>query len=1351
LDPGQGLAPGQRWQEELKRAGENCAAVIVLLSPNWVASRWCQTEFLVADQLGKRIFPVFVAPTSFDELPLELKAKFQLADISSPDKEHEGFQRLAVGLKRAGLDPKSFEWPPAKEPNRTVYRGLQALDVQDAAIFFGRDAAITRALDELRRMRDGAAQRMLVILGASGAGKSSFLRAGLMARLRRDEMNFLVLPLLRPERAALSGAQGLNASLAAALQRPVTLNSAADLAQAFAALRQPIVERLQRIAEAGQETYTAQPPTIIVPIDQAEEVFSADNTEREAFCDLVAQAAALDGNALIVATIRSDSYEALQNGLLPDRQTPFTLPAIAAGAFQEIIEGPARLSKPPLAIEPALTQQLLTDLDAADALPLLAFTLERLQSQHGADNKLTLADYGALGGLSGAILSAVKAVLGAQPSQSELALARRLFIPALVRVDQDGVKRRLARREDLPADTRALADRFIAQRLLVTDGGAIEVAHEAILRRWPALAAWVAEERGALVALDGVHGASHEWREHAGAGEESWLAHRGARLADAEELMRRSDFASAFSDQDRDYLKACRQAENDRLARERRNVVRMRRLQAGIGGLIAIAGVIVFVAAIGVARLMDGLEARAAATLAQLARAASDSQDYVRAARYAVRGSDALPANADNDSAIAVQIELARALSGDRSEAVLRGHEQDITAIAYNGDGSMLATASRDGRLRLWDPRATRVRALNTLGDGRVALTAVAFSRGGGLVAAGGDDGVVRVWDARAGTARAQSAPFAAGVRAAIFLADDAALAVLTTNGEAYVWSLGGGVRKLEGHTAAIIALSASQDGAYILTGSRDSTARLWTASGQPVGEPFQGHTRDITSTALSRDARIVLIGSDDYRATVVDRSTRARHVLAGHENNITSVALSPDATRAVTTSYDGAVRLWDVASGAEVAVLRGHLSAVTSAAFAGDGATLATASDDGTIRLWSATNGLALATVHGEAGPIRLFALSPDGAQVTTVSGHDAHLWRLRDPLDMGVAARHQDEVTSVRVTPDGARWITASKDDTAEVRDASTGNVLGALRHPADVWALDVSRDGALAATGAADGAVRIWNLNDFSEVRAVTVSETPVLSVAFSPDATRIVASTAAGQVILLDRATGNVLRTRQVGSVAVEGVAFAPDGARIAIASWDYTVRLLDAADLSEEQTLRGHANWVRYVVFSPDGAQLATASADQTARIWDVGSGREIAVLRGHTDMVRKVAFSPDGALLATTSWDGSARLWDAASGREIAALRGHRGNVRDVAFAPDGSRLLTASADGTARLWRVVAPRQTTRTAWREQACTRLADSGLAGFSSADLRDAPVLDPEIDANACRAPGFVTRLTRAIGF
>ncbi len=287
-----------------------------------------------------------------------------------------------------------------------------------------------------------------------------------------------MLPIVRPERAAISGAQGLAASVSAALARSATLSSAADLAQAFSDLRKPVMERFARNAVAARETYVAKPPTIIIPLDQAEELFGADNAERAKFCDIVSGAIAQDGNALLIATIRSDSYEALQNGLMPESQNTFSLPAIGAGSFKEIIEGPARLAKPALTVEPALTQQLLADLDAADALPLLAFTLERLQTQYGADGNLTLVDYrDKLGGLAGAIQSAVDAVLGAQPSVEKLALARRLFVPALVQVDQDGVKRRVARRQDIPSEAQPLANRFIEQRLLVTDDGTVEVVH----------------------------------------------------------------------------------------------------------------------------------------------------------------------------------------------------------------------------------------------------------------------------------------------------------------------------------------------------------------------------------------------------------------------------------------------------------------------------------------------------------------------------------------------------------------------------------------------------------------------------------------------------------------------------------------------------------------------------------------------------------------------------------------------------------------------------------------------------------------------------------------------------------
>ena len=137
---------------------------------------------------------------------------------------------------------------------------------------------------------------------------------------------------------------------------------------------------------------------IVIPIDQAEELFANGNAEQLALCKTLEDAVKSDGNTLIVATVRTDSYEALQNGLLRDLQSVFTLPRIPVGQFHSIVEGPARLAKPPLKIEPALTQRLLDDLDSADALPLAAFTLERLFRAHGEGDALKLEHYEALGG-----------------------------------------------------------------------------------------------------------------------------------------------------------------------------------------------------------------------------------------------------------------------------------------------------------------------------------------------------------------------------------------------------------------------------------------------------------------------------------------------------------------------------------------------------------------------------------------------------------------------------------------------------------------------------------------------------------------------------------------------------------------------------------------------------------------------------------------------------------------------------------------------------------------------------------------------------------------------------------------
>src|SRR5262245_30429156 len=250
ISPSRGLAPGERWQEALKAAADRCEAVLFLISPAWRDSRWCQAEFLLAKTLGKTIFGVLVEDTPITTLRVEMTAEWQLCDLVTgaarksfrvshdpivPETAisfaEDGLKRLKLGLQKAGLDPASFPWPPKNDPDRAPYRGLKALEPQDAAVFFGREASIIRGLDELRWLREQGVKRFFVILGASGAGKSSFLRAGLWPRLMRDDRHFVPLPVIRPESAAISGVAGLVSSIETAFRELKTAKSRAIISQ----------------------------------------------------------------------------------------------------------------------------------------------------------------------------------------------------------------------------------------------------------------------------------------------------------------------------------------------------------------------------------------------------------------------------------------------------------------------------------------------------------------------------------------------------------------------------------------------------------------------------------------------------------------------------------------------------------------------------------------------------------------------------------------------------------------------------------------------------------------------------------------------------------------------------------------------------------------------------------------------------------------------------------------------------------------------------------------------------------------------------------------------------------------
>ena len=257
LDPDRGIVAGERWEQALNAAASRCEAVLFLVSKNWLASPWCKNELNLARRLNKRLFGVLIEEISIAEVPGDVTKAWQVVQLAAGTDHKqfpvtlpitgdktvvtfslEGLARLKIGLQRAGLHASYFNWPPTNDPKRPPYRGLRPLEADDAGIFFGREAPVIKAIDQLRGLREAAPPRLFVILGASGAGKSSFLRAGLFPRLARDDQHFLPLPIIRPERAAFYGETGLLAALAGAFDAAGSLRRAPNCGRQSKAVRQ---------------------------------------------------------------------------------------------------------------------------------------------------------------------------------------------------------------------------------------------------------------------------------------------------------------------------------------------------------------------------------------------------------------------------------------------------------------------------------------------------------------------------------------------------------------------------------------------------------------------------------------------------------------------------------------------------------------------------------------------------------------------------------------------------------------------------------------------------------------------------------------------------------------------------------------------------------------------------------------------------------------------------------------------------------------------------------------------------------------------------------------------------------
>ncbi|GAB2857202.1 hypothetical protein GCM10027176_69570 [Actinoallomurus bryophytorum] len=1109
------------------------------------------------------------------------------------------------------------------------YRGLSPFEEDQAEAFYGRERVTAELVGTLAERLVGLG--LVVVTGASGVGKSSLLRAGLLPALARGSLSPSSAEwprrLITPTRAPLQELATQLAVLSAGDPTVVCDSLAEHPDQAHLLVRQAILADAER---NGVSAEAAERHRLVLLVDQFEEIFTlgqdqdeAGEAQRSAFITALHAAAGTPCGsrqqppALVVIAIRGDfldrcaAYPRLREAM-PGAH--FIVGPMAEPDLRRAITGPAAAAG--LRIEPGLTDTVLADLRSGaasegyetGALPWLSHAM-LITWEHREDGRLTSRGYGLSGGVRHAIQTSAEAVyadLGG--AQQDIAAA---MFQEMVVVARDGrLARRRRTRTSLYAgragaerdSVDAVLEAFAAKRLVVLSGETAGIAHDELLRAWPRLRAWLEPDLAGHILYGQILDDAAEWaRNH----QDPSFLYRGTQLAAVLEANGRWETGDhPLTGTAREFLDASTHAARRRL-RQRRAV---------LSTLAALLVVAITAAATAIYTADDADHQRVLAVSRQLATESQSvtATDPVTSALLAAAAWRIAPtAEARYSMLTALQ---------NPERGTFTGHTGAVRAVAFSPDGKILATSSSDGSARLWD-RATGYSVGESLYSGG-SVNAIAFNPDGGHIITGSNNGSLEL-----GSARANS-------REAAFFA---------RNG------------------SGVYGVAFSPDGRTVVTAGADHTARLWDfATHRPVGKPFVGHTNAVSSVAFSPDGRTLATGSYDRTARLWDTATHrpVGKPFVGHTNAVSSVAFSPDGKTLATAGGDFTARLWDTATHSPIgAPLTGHTAFVAGVAFSPDGKTLATASGDQTARLWDVATHRQVDDFVGSTNGVTAF--SPDGQTLATASAgtdHTARLWDVATHHQVGAPfVGHTKVINAMTFSPDGRTLATASTDQTARLWDVATQRQIGTFNHHsgATLEAVAFSSDGKRLATAGSDNTARLWDVATQRQI----------------------------GDLIT---GFGDNMRA----------VAFSPDGKILVAASNDNTAQLWDIATREIITQLRGHTGVVNSVAFSPDGKTLATVSNDGTARLWDIATYSQIgAPFTGHTSYVDSVAFSPDGRTLATGSADYTARLWDVAMHRQIGApLIGHTGYVYSVAFSPDGRTLATAGYDHTVRLWNVGEP-----------------------------------------------------------
>ncbi|MBD2471991.1 caspase family protein [Nostoc sp. FACHB-145] len=1132
------------------------------------------------------------------------------------------------------FDQNKLEDAPALNEENNPYRGLKSYEEQHSQLFFGRDELIKQLYERVLHPKNP----LTVVLGVSGSGKSSLVKAGLIPYIKTNHNeDWYIIPTFRPGESPF-----------AALAEVIAINTEVSESkiEVIKSLSQTLIQAPRQFIEivANGRQIPASAKLLLV-IDQFEELITiCKQQEREQFLNFLAEVLEANAQKLhIIITLRSDfEPRFLDSALQPywsgDR---FPVRAMRSDELRQAIERPA--NEKMLDFDPLnLVDRLIDEVgQMPGSLSLLSFTLSELYIKciERESRTLTEADYNALGGVAGSLTHRATEIHNKLDEAQQITM-RKVMLRMMTIEGGESARRRVPLFELKYTDdaenqrVREIIQLLDKARLIVggqETGGEpyVEPAHDVLVRGWNKLQEWKNEDRGSLLLQQRLTPAANDWeRDNTNTG---LLWDDDPRLPLLEQVVKSND--SWLNERETKFIKRSIRNKEEEDINEKKQVI----------NLFARASQAFFASNQLLEALIEAIKGGK-----ELQKLRNKLQRLKQEA--ILEESEAAICKEIDIVTNQTVITLEQAFYEIREFNRLEGHTGPVESVCFSNDGQTIASAAWDNTVKLWNYDG---RELTTLyqefktpeGYSTMALS-VSFSPENSTIAACGDN-TVKLWNR----------------------------------------SNGRHIATLTGHSEDINCVCYSPDCQIIASASRDSTVKLWNCDGKEL-KTLIGHSTDVTSVRFNPDSNMIASASYDDTVKLWKLDGTLIKTLK-HKGTVYDVSFSPNG-QIIASASQNIIKLWNL-NGQELKILVGHRDNVNSVSFSPDGQTIASASDDTTVKLWS-INGQEITTFIGHSGKVNSVSFSPGGQTIASASDDGTvKLWNAyhqeRPTLAKIISDAGDTEVTKVSFSPNGKIIAGAGKQG-VKLWNFKNQDMINFIQE-SRVASLSFSPDDRAIAFGCFDNQVKLYNFENQSITVFISLSghTSGVRSISFSPDGQMIVSGSDDKTVKLWSR-DGQLLKTFSGHSGGVWSVGFSPDSEIIASGSdgSDRTIRLW-SRDGQMLKTLSGHINTINSICFSPDGQMIASAASDNTVKLWS-RNGQEIKTLRGHDYQVFDVKFSPNGQMIASADWDGTVKLWN-LNGQLLKTLNKRSNKYSwfySICFSPDSQTIASGTADGVL-LW----------------------------------------------------------------